>query len=774
MLVNMQRPDGVADLSMADVFHAVRLRWLWIVVPAVLAFIGSFIWVNMATPIYTGEAKILLENRDSFYTRPGQGGEQSVPFDAEAVQSQVQVVMSRDLAREAIRRLSLVGNPEFDPLVSGVGTLRKVLITMGISRNPAERAPEERILDEYYKRLLVYAAGRSRILAVEFRSRDPELAARAANTIAELYLESQEAAKKDTARSASSWLSSNIDTLRERVAEAEGKVEAFRSQTGLLVGGSNNTTITTQQLGDLSSQLGAARTAQADAQAKARLIREMIRNGRSFEIPDVANNELIRRLIEQRIGLRAQLALEMRTLLDGHPRIKELNAQLADLEGQIRAAAERTVRSLESEARLAATRVESLTSILEAQKQQVAIANENEVQLRALEREAKTLRDQLETYLSRFREASARDADNAVPPDARIISRAIEPTIPSFPKKLPIILVVTLGTAVLTLGMIVAGALLGAGARVSQSYAAPQTGRTDRIEFAPPAIDKRDPVFSPGITSPSLASIQQAEPVNPVIAGIVPPDRLALAMNGGAAQVLTAPPLQMSGLQAANALGSGTTAPLYLGGQAFDERLLSALQAAMPRPPALGAARRIMLILPEDPGNRASKGAPDAAAHLAEMLGRGGRAIMVQCPLPESHLTEEELLASATGFTDLLCGEATFADVIARHPGGRLHWIVPGAGVAEELLDDPEALEVALSALSHAYDHILLALPAASMDVLGGMLAARVDNVIALFEPEVAAPFAHPLAQRVRALAPGRTIIASLSAPPARTAGEAA
>ncbi len=44
----------------------------------------------------------------------------------------------------------------------------------------------------------------------------------------------------------------------------------------------------------------------------------MIRNGRVFEITEVSNNELVRRLIEQRVTLRGQLALESRTLLSGH------------------------------------------------------------------------------------------------------------------------------------------------------------------------------------------------------------------------------------------------------------------------------------------------------------------------------------------------------------------------------------------------------------------------------------------------------------------------
>ena len=40
----------------------------------------------------------------------------------------------------------------------------------------------------------------------------------------------------------------------------------------------------------------------------------------------------MRRLIEQRITLRAQLAEQSTTLLDQHPRIKELKAQIAEVD----------------------------------------------------------------------------------------------------------------------------------------------------------------------------------------------------------------------------------------------------------------------------------------------------------------------------------------------------------------------------------------------------------------------------------------------------------
>jgi succinoglycan biosynthesis transport protein ExoP len=447
--------------SFAQLARAVRRGWKWVVGATLLAFLASLLFVESVTPRYTGEAKLLLENRDSFYTRPNQDrSDPAVLIDEQAVASQVQVIMSRDLAREAIRRLNLVGNPEFDPLVDGIGPIRRLFTLLGVARNPLDRPPEDRVLEAYFDRLLVYPAGKSRILIVEFRSRDPVLAANAANTIAELYLTSQEAAKKDTALSASTWLGTNIDDLRTRLALAEAKVEEFRTRSGLL-GGATSGPLGTQQLAEISTQLSQARSAQADAQAKAALIKDLIRSGRTFEIPDVANNELVRRLIEQRITLRAQLALEARTLLPQHPRIKELNAQLADQEAQVRGAAERTVRTLENDARIAGSRVETLQAAVDSQKTIVAQANENEVQLRALEREARAQREQLESYLGRFREATARNGANAAPADARIISRAIEPQAPSFPKKGPTVALATLAAFVLSSGALMARELLG-------------------------------------------------------------------------------------------------------------------------------------------------------------------------------------------------------------------------------------------------------------------------------------------------------------------------
>jgi len=123
-------------------------------------------------PRYTGEAKLILESRDSFYTRPTQDrGEQQPLIDEQAVASQVQVVMSRDLARDAIKQLGLVGNEELDPLAGEISLVRRLMILTGLAKNPLDRPPEDRVLENYYEHLLVYPVGKSRIVAVEFRSK---------------------------------------------------------------------------------------------------------------------------------------------------------------------------------------------------------------------------------------------------------------------------------------------------------------------------------------------------------------------------------------------------------------------------------------------------------------------------------------------------------------------------------------------------------------------------------------------------------------------------
>ncbi len=196
-----------------------------------IATAGAFTVVNAVTPRYRSEARLLLEARQNVFLRAE--ADKNTPastIDPEAVTSQIQVVLSRELAREVIKKENLTAKPEFDPAVSGSLT-RTLLTLVGIGRDPSSMSPEERTLGSFYDRLNVYAIEKSRVIAVDFSSADPELAARIANGVAETYLKMQQTAAQDQTRAASSWLAGEITDLRKKVADAEARVDDYRAKS---------------------------------------------------------------------------------------------------------------------------------------------------------------------------------------------------------------------------------------------------------------------------------------------------------------------------------------------------------------------------------------------------------------------------------------------------------------------------------------------------------------------------------------------------------------
>jgi succinoglycan biosynthesis transport protein ExoP len=474
---------AVEELDLGALGRALWRRKVSILALTLAAAAIAFMVVSLITPKYKSETRVLIETRENIFLRPEaeKTAEPGATVDQEAVASQIQLILSRDLARDIIEKLKLGARPEFDPVLHGPSLVKTLLGLMGIGRDPMTMTPEERVLKSFQDRLIAYQAEKSRVIVIEFESEDPELAAQVANAVAAQYLVLQRSVKQTQTRAAGQWLAGEIDKLRTKVADAEAAVERYRSKTNLFVG-ANNLSLSNQQLGDYSSQLAAARAQKADAEAKARLIRDALRAGAAIEFSDITNSELLRRLSEQRVTLRAQLAEQSSTLLPQHPRIKELRAQIADLEAQIRTEGERVARSLENDAKVSDARMGTLDTGLDQLKRQASVSNEQDVQLRALERDAKSQRDLLESYLAKYREATARDSIDAASPDARVISTATVSNTPSWPKTLPTVLVAALGVLALSVGFALTSELLAAKPMQTAGFAptAPSSAPTRR------------------------------------------------------------------------------------------------------------------------------------------------------------------------------------------------------------------------------------------------------------------------------------------------------
>ncbi|MCS3503467.1 uncharacterized protein involved in exopolysaccharide biosynthesis/Mrp family chromosome partitioning ATPase [Bradyrhizobium japonicum] len=664
-----QAPVESGDIDLHALGAALARKRGWIIVPTVLALVASVAAVNLVTPRYKSESRILIDGRENVFLRPSsdRSTEERQSLDPEAVTSQVQLVLSRDLAREIIKKNKLAERPEFDPVLQGISPLKSLAALIGIGRDAFSMTPEERVLDAYYERLQAYAVDKSRVIVVEFQSADPDLAARVANSIADGYLVLQQNARQDQARSASQWLSGEIENLRKKVSDAEAKVEDFRSKSSLFVG-TNNTTLSNQQMGEVNTQLNNARSMKADAESRARLIKEMLQSGKPIEASEVVNSELMRRLSEQRVTLRAQLAEQSSTLLGNHPRIKELKAQLGDLDNQIRDEAAKISRSLESDARIASGRVDGLTASLEQLKKQATSTNGQDVQLRALEREAKAQRDLLETYLGKYREASTRESIDTAPAEGRIISRAIVSNTPAYPKKLPIVLIATIATLLLSSGVVVTGELLR------------QTAPRAVAVFTQAPV-RQEPVVEP-VVQP------MAEPMpDPVVEDLAP-------------------------------LQPEMTADADVTEFAEIEHLADSLRTAGP------AAKKVTVL-----GTAAGEAITLSTLTLARHLARDARVVVVDLAASSPTIAAVSVDASAPGLAELMQGEASFAQIITRDKLSRLHLVMAGRpGFDRSLLQSPR-VTLAIDALLRAYDHVLVDAGSAS-DLPAELLTAHARAVV--------------------------------------------
>ena len=191
----------------------------WIIVPTVLVFVVSIAAVNLVTPRYKSEARILIDGRENVFLRPsGERNEERTALDAEAVTSQVQLLLSRDLAREIIKKNKLAERPEFDPVLQGV-------LAAEVAAGVVRHRPRSVLADagRAGAGCLLRSASRptrstSRASSSSNSSpRDPELAARVANSIADGYLVLQQNARQEQAKAASQWLSGEIENLRKKV-----------------------------------------------------------------------------------------------------------------------------------------------------------------------------------------------------------------------------------------------------------------------------------------------------------------------------------------------------------------------------------------------------------------------------------------------------------------------------------------------------------------------------------------------------------------------------
>jgi exopolysaccharide transport family protein len=675
------------DVDLGTLFASILRSWKSIlgVALAVTGLALAFAW--LATPHYRAETRLLIETRESIYTRPNPAGDQSnnPNLDEEGVTSQVEVISSSDLLKQVADQLGLGKLKEFDEQAN-MGLLDRLLVITGLKSDPGELAAEDRVLKTMREKLRVYRVERSRVIVVEFSSEDPKLAAEVPNAIADAYLALQKDAKLQSNSDATQWLEPEIADLREKVKLAESRVADFRAQSDLMIG-QNNSALATQQLAEMSTELSRVRAARAAAEANAQGLRDAINNGGSLAaMPDVLASPLIQRLRERQVQLNSDIADLSTTLLEGHPRIKSLRSQLADLDGQVRNEARKILQGLETQAETSRLREQKLLQNLNVVKAESARVGDKEVELRALEREATAQRELLESYLTRYREASSRSERSYLPADARIFSRAGVPAEPYFPKVLPIA-----GAALVGSLLIMAVVTL-----LRELFSGRAMRPAQHVAFDPVEQVAMAPVASAG------AAPLQA----PVSSGGV--DTLEDYVDAG--QVAAQRPVAAAPRRAAP----------------NDNRL--SIQSAAEHVIAGGASRAIF-VSPEG-----DEGAASAVSVAREVSDAGLRVLLLD--LSSSGAASDPMLDTTQlpGITNLLAAEAQFADVIHADLYSDCHVIPVGTANAARAMRAADRLPIIMDSLTTAYDVVVVECGPADAEGIGRLVTDSTQVFVSALE----------------------------------------
>ena len=465
------QPVGEVDLQ--ELLRKVRRR-KWVILGTVITvlFVVAIVLFKL-TPRYTAVTHVVFNPQET-KVADIEAVISGFSADAETLETEMQIIRSRTLASKTIEQLELHRNPEFNGVLRPPNPLTTILKDLrgyigegwlavfsgifddeGLSQreefpDDQRREPEqERIIDSFLENLEVEIAGRSRVIIITFDSESPRTAALAVNKLADLYIVAQLEAKFEATKRANQWLNDRISELREEVSITEKFVESYREKSGL-IRGERDATLASEQISVLGVQHIMERTKLAEAQARLRQVERLLKLPDGIETAsEVLASELIRNLRGQEAELERQTAELSAEYGERHPKMINARAQLRDLRGKIKVEVNKIVHGLRNEVAVARARAASLSAELNKLKKEVGQLNTQEVQLRALEREAVASRTLLENLLARSKETiSQADFQQA---DATILSYAAVPQFPSYPKKKLILAVAFVGAVFLGL-----------------------------------------------------------------------------------------------------------------------------------------------------------------------------------------------------------------------------------------------------------------------------------------------------------------------------------
>jgi len=418
-------------------------QWMVILSIVVTTLIIAAVHSWTATPRYTAGALILLEPQ----REKNPGIDANIPdgnLDLAMMESQLAIIKSSVFLQRVVERLNLVTDPEFgtgSPRVSstqgGVPTDAPLNAKAEAASPLSENGVSSDIVSSAERlkgAVSVGRAGQGYVLSVSVTSVDPTRAARLANAAADAYVVEKLDARFEAAKRASTWLNDRLVDLKKQLRDSEEAVAKFRNENGFLQSNAN-VTLNQQQLSELNAQLLAARAETADKKARLEILRNIEEKGGNVQaLPDVANSPSFAALRQQEAAI-SQKEADLTARYNGqHPLVVNVRAERNDIKRAIAAEIKRSANNVNNEYELAKAREATLDRALREVTGQTGIDDRTAITLRELERTAAVNKSLFEDFLQKAKTSQQQSTFEAR--DARVITPALPPGAPSYPRTL--------------------------------------------------------------------------------------------------------------------------------------------------------------------------------------------------------------------------------------------------------------------------------------------------------------------------------------------------
>ncbi|WP_422026182.1 GumC family protein [Roseovarius sp.] len=397
-----------------DLLELVRALWRgkWtIVLTTVLALmIGGYYAFGVAEPEYQSTAQLTLEARTNNVVDL-ESVISGVSTEQAALNTELEIILSRRLLGKVVDELDLVNDPEFNSALEPPSMLAEVKgmvigqvatwLGSSVSETPGnaavEKSPRDRAIDNLNKALSASVKRDTYVFSINATTDDPEKSARIVNTLADIYLDEQIAVKFEATEQAVTWLSARVSELEEDLRAKEETLKNARAETEListeaLEGLNLQAKDLRDRLQEMRDQTNAAKTSETQ-------LLDLVETGDRAEAVNVTGDSALQRLLQ--------------SIEDGDADAAQLfDQRLATLLERAQTERER----LQSQAAALAVSYQRLQDRIDRQ-------SEDLVRIQQMEREVETTRTLYETFLTRLKETTVQRGLQQA--DSRVLSDAI-------------------------------------------------------------------------------------------------------------------------------------------------------------------------------------------------------------------------------------------------------------------------------------------------------------------------------------------------------------